>query len=123
MGFDIARGLHKQLLELTNEILDFPRHLSIHPGGFLLGHEPVHDIVPIENGAMADRTVIQWDKKPCRQLCLHRLCHGLAQMPLSCRVYLRLAQCPAHGLLHAGYDRRGRKASQRHNSPHRRTAQ
>jgi DNA polymerase III alpha subunit len=59
-------------LELTNEILDFPRHLSIHPGGFLLGHEPVHDIVPIENGAMADRTVIQWDKKPCRQLCPHR---------------------------------------------------
>src|SRR5262249_35204226 len=36
--------------------------LSIHPGGFLLGHEPVHDLVPIENGTMADRTVIQWDK-------------------------------------------------------------
>jgi error-prone DNA polymerase len=81
MGFDIARGLHKQLLELTNEILDFPRHLSIHPGGFLLGHEPVHDIVPIENGAKADRTVIQWDKTPCRQLRPHRLCDGLPQMP------------------------------------------
>ena len=33
----------------ADEILDFPRHLSIHPGGFLLGHEPVHDLVPIEN--------------------------------------------------------------------------
>ena len=42
------------LYRLSNEILDFPRHLSIHPGGFLLGQEPVHDLVPIENGAMAD---------------------------------------------------------------------
>jgi error-prone DNA polymerase len=50
------------LYALIEEILDFPRHLSIHPGGFLLGHEPVHTLVPIENGTMADRTVIQWDK-------------------------------------------------------------
>ena len=54
--------LHQHLLRLTDEILNAPRHLSIHPGGFLLGHEPVHDIVPIENATMADRTVIQWDK-------------------------------------------------------------
>jgi error-prone DNA polymerase len=39
MGFDTSKGLNKQLVELTNEILDFPRHLSIHPGGFLLGHK------------------------------------------------------------------------------------
>ena len=44
------------------DALRLSRHLSIHPGGFLLGHEPVHDLVPIENGTMADRTVIQWDK-------------------------------------------------------------
>ncbi len=50
------------LLRLAIEIQDFPRHLSIHPGGFLLGHEPVSDLVPIENGAMPERTVIQWDK-------------------------------------------------------------
>ena len=38
--------------------------MSIHPGGFLLGHEPVSDIVPIENASsMPDRTVIQWDKE------------------------------------------------------------
>ncbi|MCK4516507.1 MAG: error-prone DNA polymerase, partial [Spirochaetaceae bacterium] len=48
--------------ELVTEILDFPRHLSIHPGGFLLGSEPVHRLVPIENATMPDRTVIQWDK-------------------------------------------------------------
>mgnify|MGYP003444435574 CR=1 FL=1 len=61
-GFDPEVPVHANLLELSEQILDFPRHLSIHPGGFLLGHEPVSDLVPIENGAMEDRTVIQWDK-------------------------------------------------------------
>ncbi|MCC7014087.1 MAG: error-prone DNA polymerase [Planctomycetes bacterium] len=48
--------------ELVGEIEDFPRHLSIHPGGFLLGHEPVATLVPVENATMEGRTVIQWDK-------------------------------------------------------------
>ena len=86
IGFDTSKGLHKQLLELTNEILDFPRHLSIHPGGFLLGHEPVHDIVPIENGSMPDRTVIQWDKNDLEDLGLFKVdllgLGGLTQLDL-----------------------------------------
>ena len=86
MGFNISKGPHKQLVELTNEILDFPRHLSIHPGGFLLGHEPVHDIVPIENGAMPDRTVIQWDKNDLEDLGLFKVdllgLGGLTQLDL-----------------------------------------
>jgi error-prone DNA polymerase len=61
-GFDPELPVHAHLLELSEQILNFPRHLSIHPGGFLLGHEPVSDLVPIENGAMPERTVIQWDK-------------------------------------------------------------
>ena len=61
-GLDPETPLHRLLLKLSEAILQAPRHLSIHPGGFLLGHEPVHDIVPIENATMADRTVIQWDK-------------------------------------------------------------
>jgi error-prone DNA polymerase len=61
-GFDPDVPAHAHMLELSEQVLDFPRHLSIHPGGFLLGHEPVSDLVPIENGAMPDRTVIQWDK-------------------------------------------------------------
>lgn len=61
-GLDPKAPLHQNLLRLAEEILNAPRHLSIHPGGFLLGHEPVHEIVPIENATMADRTVIQWDK-------------------------------------------------------------
>ena len=43
------------------------------PGGFLLGHEPVHDIVPIENGSMDDRTVIQWDKYDVEELGLFKV--------------------------------------------------
>ncbi|MDR7418858.1 MAG: error-prone DNA polymerase [Armatimonadota bacterium] len=61
-GLDPQTPLHQHLVRLANEILDFPRHLSIHPGGFLLGHEPVPTLVPIENATMPERTVIQWDK-------------------------------------------------------------
>ena len=58
-----VRGPTRDLFgRFVTEILDFPRHLSIHPGGFLLGSEPVHRLVPIENATMPDRTVIQWDK-------------------------------------------------------------
>lgn len=72
-GLDPHAPAHQHLLRLANEILDFPRHLSIHPGGFLLGHEPVHDIVPIENASMAGRTVIQWDKNDIEDLGLFKV--------------------------------------------------
>ena len=61
------------LVRLAGAIRDFPRHLSIHPGGFLLGHEPVHDLVPIENAAMPGRTVIQWDKEDLEDLGLFKV--------------------------------------------------
>jgi error-prone DNA polymerase len=72
-GLDPHVPAHQHLLRLSNEILDFPRHLSIHPGGFLLGHEPVHDIVPIENATMPGRTVIQWDKDDLEDLGLFKV--------------------------------------------------
>jgi error-prone DNA polymerase len=72
-GLDPAVPAHERLLELASGILDFPRHLSIHPGGFLLGHEPVHDLVPVENGAMEGRTVIQWDKDDVEALGLFKV--------------------------------------------------
>ncbi|MBF0394777.1 MAG: error-prone DNA polymerase, partial [Alphaproteobacteria bacterium] len=49
-------------LTLAEELKGFPRHLSQHVGGFVLTRGPLSEIVPIENAAMADRTVIQWDK-------------------------------------------------------------
>lgn len=52
----------EQFAAMVAQIITIPRHLSIHPGGFLLGRDPICRIVPVERGVMADRTVIQWDK-------------------------------------------------------------
>jgi len=73
VGLDLRSPAYAHLLELSREIQDFPRHLSIHPGGFLLGHEPVHDFVPIENATMEGRTVIQWDKYDVEALDLFKV--------------------------------------------------
>jgi error-prone DNA polymerase len=51
-----------QLVELATTLLSFPRHLSQHVGGFVITRGPLGELVPIENAAMPDRTVIQWDK-------------------------------------------------------------
>ncbi|MGH2571590.1 MAG: PHP domain-containing protein, partial [bacterium] len=72
-GLDPASEVHQHLLRLVDEIRDFPRHLSIHPGGFLLGHEPVDGLVPIEPATMEDRTVIQWDKYSVEDLGLFKV--------------------------------------------------
>ncbi len=49
-------------IELTRELTGFPRHLSQHPGGFLIARGRLDELVPIENASMEDRTVISWDK-------------------------------------------------------------
>ena len=89
-GFDPDNPAHTHLLHLCEEIQDFPRHLSIHPGGFLLGHKPVHDLVPIENATMEDRTVIQWDKDDVEELGLFKVdllgLGMLTQVDLCCRL-------------------------------------
>ncbi len=72
-GLDPDNPTSAHLLRLSNELLDFPRHLSIHPGGFLLGHEQVSDIVGIENATMEGRTVIQWDKNDVEALGLFKV--------------------------------------------------
>ena len=72
-GFDIDTPAHHHLVRLTTELQDFPRHLSIHPGGFLLGHEAVRNLVPIENATMENRTVIQWDKDDLESLGLFKV--------------------------------------------------
>ena len=72
-GLPLDVPLYRTLLQLVNEILDFPRHLSIHPGGFLLGSDPVCELVPIENATMEDRTVIQWDKYDVEALGLFKV--------------------------------------------------
>ncbi len=49
-------------LSLTRQLMGFPRHLSQHPGGFVISQSPLHRLVPIENATMAGRSVVQWDK-------------------------------------------------------------
>ena len=73
MGLELQHPAHAHLLQLVEEIQDFPRHLSIHPGGFLLGHEPVSNLVPIENASMPNRTVIQWDKDDLENIGLFKV--------------------------------------------------
>lgn len=51
-----------QFLTLVREIMGFPRHLSQHVGGFIISSGPLAQLVPVENAAMPDRTIIQWDK-------------------------------------------------------------
>ena len=67
-GFDPARPQMQQLMALTAELIGFPRHLSQHVGGFVISRGPLLELVPIENAAMADRTVIQWDKNDLEAL-------------------------------------------------------
>jgi error-prone DNA polymerase len=52
----------RQAMDLASELLGFPRHLSQHVGGFVLTRERLDETVPILNGAMPDRTFIEWDK-------------------------------------------------------------
>src|SRR3954464_13125754 len=61
-GFDPSDLATQQLCDLATELVGFPRHLSQHVGGFVISRGPLAELVPIENAAMKDRTVIQWDK-------------------------------------------------------------
>jgi len=62
LGLSVDDLQVQQLLQLTRQLIGFPRHLSQHPGGFVLTKGPLARMVPIENAAMKDRTVLQWDK-------------------------------------------------------------
>ncbi|HEY9344289.1 MAG TPA: error-prone DNA polymerase, partial [Inquilinus sp.] len=61
-GLDPADPRLRLALELAVELMGFPRHLSQHTGGFVFARKRLDELVPIENAAMADRTVICWDK-------------------------------------------------------------
>jgi error-prone DNA polymerase len=61
-GFDAASPVMRHLFELVTTLLGFPRHLSQHTGGFVISRGPLSQLVPVENAAMPERTVIEWDK-------------------------------------------------------------
>ena len=62
VGFEPNSRIGRQLVILVEQLLGFPRHLSQHVGGMVITNGPLCELVPIENAAMADRTVIEWDK-------------------------------------------------------------
>jgi error-prone DNA polymerase len=61
-GFDPDAPICKLWMELTTQLIGFPRHLSQHPGGFIIARDSLAQLVPVENASMAGRSVIQWDK-------------------------------------------------------------
>jgi error-prone DNA polymerase len=61
-GFEPGHFRVRQLIHLVQELCRFPRHLSQHVGGFVISEHTLASLVPVENAAMPDRTIIQWDK-------------------------------------------------------------
>ncbi len=61
-GFDLDNPLIAKVLWVTELLRGHPRHLSQHVGGFVISDAPLSHLVPVENAAMPDRTIIQWDK-------------------------------------------------------------
>ncbi|WP_077279180.1 DNA polymerase III subunit alpha [Thioalkalivibrio denitrificans] len=61
-GLDPDSPVLRRLVALVEQLVGFPRHLSQHVGGFVIARDVLSKLVPIENAAMAERTVIQWDK-------------------------------------------------------------
>ena len=67
-GIDYTEPKIKTLITLAQSLMGFPRHLSQHVGGFVISQGNLTHLVPIENAAMADRTIIQWDKDDLESL-------------------------------------------------------
>ncbi|GAB4570021.1 MAG: error-prone DNA polymerase [Rhizobacter sp.] len=72
-GFDPQAPLSRLWMELTRQLIGFPRHLSQHPGGFVIARDQLSQLVPVENAAMEDRSVIQWEKVDLESLGLMKV--------------------------------------------------
>jgi error-prone DNA polymerase len=72
-GLDAGDPRLALALELSGTLIGFPRHLSQHVGGFVLTEGPLNELVPIQNAAMKDRTVIEWDKDDLDALKIYKV--------------------------------------------------
>ncbi|MET0361031.1 MAG: OB-fold nucleic acid binding domain-containing protein, partial [Sphingobium sp.] len=72
-GFDPENAEIERVNHFIQQILEFPRHLSQHVGGFVLTQDRLDETVPIHNGAMLDRTFIEWDKDDIDELGLMKV--------------------------------------------------
>ena len=82
-GFDPDAPAMRRFCVLLRELKGAPRHLSQHVGGFVISDQPLWHLVPVENAAMPDRTIIQWDKDDLEYLGLLKV-DCLALGMLSC---------------------------------------
>ncbi|MBI3069378.1 MAG: error-prone DNA polymerase, partial [Betaproteobacteria bacterium] len=109
-GVDPASPVIQCLIRLANELVGFPRHLSQHVGGFVISRGPLARLVPIENAAMKDRSVIQWDKDDLEALGLLKVdVLGLGMLSAIRRALglvsrYRNAPLTMHGILARGDD-------------------
>ena len=98
-GLDPADTRVTLATKLIGEIIGFPRHLSQHVGGFVITHGRLDELCPIENAAMEDRTIIEWDKDDINALGLLKV-DILALGMLTCirKAFALLADHRGHNL-------------------------
>ena len=90
---EIPNQVASHLMDLCNQIDDFPRHLGIHTGGMVISSRPLPESVPIEPATMENRTVIQWDKDDCADAGLMKIdLLGLGMMTMVHRAFRLLEQ-------------------------------
>ncbi len=81
LGFNPHDVTIRRAVKLAGELRGFPRHLSQHVGGFVISRGPLCEIVPIENAAMENRTVIEWDKDDIDDMGMLKVdCLGLGML-------------------------------------------
>ena len=116
-GLDLSDPHLKRTVKLAEQLIGMPRHLSQHVGGFILTERPLTETVPIGNGAMEDRTFIEWDKDDIDELGILKI-DVLALGMLTCiRKCFDLVEQHHGERLGAGDDPAGRPGSLRHAVP------
>jgi error-prone DNA polymerase len=94
LGFDPENPVLARLVQLVKTLVGFPRHLSQHVGGFVIVRGCLSELVPIENAAMPDRTVIEWDKDDLDALGLLKVdCLGLGMLTAIHRAFDLVEMC------------------------------
>ena len=105
-GFDPETPIVARWLRLVWELVGTPRHLSQHVGGFVISEHPLHELVPVENAAMPDRTIIQWEKDDLEKLGLLKVdCLALGMLSAIRRMFKFIEQQTGERLSIAGIPR------------------
>ena len=98
-GIEPENPVLRRVLAIAGQLIDSPRHLSQHVGGFVISEQPLHHLVPIENAAMPERTIIQWDKDDLETLGLLKVdCLALGMLSCLSRSFDLLHKLRGHRL-------------------------